>query len=162
MDQNTFALIAEQLYAKLSQDLQHLSLNVQQINSQIPNLTNVIGEIRSKVQNCESITLANAVKLEAVNSIPPTPDPSTQSATSSRRTPRITKKMLALAKSVYVTDFIENTEMHESYKKKLEAAEIDAEEIPEYLQRQAEKLFEGFSREEQAPFIKKARDMVNT
>ena len=168
MDQNTFALIAEQLYAKLSQDLQHLSLNVQQINNQIPNLTSTLVEIRSKVQNCEGITLANTSKLETIEntliSTPPTPAPTPASSATSaqpRKTVRITKKLLALAKSLYVTDFIENTEMHASYKKKLEAAEIDADEIPEYLQRQAEKLFEGFSREEQNPYIKKAQNMVS-
>lgn len=164
---NTFALIAEQLYTKLSQDLQALSLSVQSISQQMPNLKHALSEIYSKVQNCEVITLANTSKLETIDNVltsapPPTPASSAHSAPPvSRKNVRITKKVCTMAKSLYVVDYVENDNMHGTYKKKLEAAEIDPEEIPEYLQRQAEKLFDAMTRHEQDPYIKRAQDMVN-
>jgi hypothetical protein len=166
MDQNTFALIAEQLYAKLSHDLQTLSLNIQTINCQIPNLTTALSEIRSKVQNCEGITLANTAKLETIDHTLSSQSQShasssTPTPSAPRKVQRITKKVILMAKSLYVTEFIENVEMHGSYKKRLESVEIDPEEIPEYLQRQAEKLFEAMTRDDQMPYIRKAQEMMS-
>lgn len=154
-DEKLLITIAQQLYERLSTDLQNLSLNIQTLHQAIPELSHRLHDIKSKVQNCEDISLANTTKLEAIEA-------SYASTTSAapRRSTRITQKMVKAAKAIYMTEYMENPALHASYLKKLQAADIDADEIPDHLKRHAEKTFEGMTEEERDIYVTKAKEMI--
>jgi hypothetical protein len=153
-DDKLILTVAQQLYEHISNDLKNLSLSIQALNHAVPELSQKLYEIKSKVQNCEDIGLNNTTKLEAIEaSCTPSAPP--------RRSPRITQKIIKAAKALYVTEYIENPEMHDTYLKKLQTADIDVDDIPDHLKRHAEKTFDTMTQEDRDNYIAKAQSMIS-